>query len=102
MFEVSPHGKLPMPFDEDYNNIDPKTYDGIFYQEQEDFGDFDLQGLEDLENDAQTRGEVVTDIKDIDMLTKFHIDNGLDNEPPPCNEHPTYSRDSDVDSGEGL
>ena len=100
VFEVSPHGKLPMPSDEDYNNIDPKTYEGIFYQEQEDFGDFDLQGLEDLENDAQTRGEVVTDIKDIDMLTKFHTDNGLDNEPPPCNEHPTYSPDSDVDSAD--
>ena len=38
VFRVSPHGKLPMPSADDYNNIDPKTYEGIFYQEQEDLG----------------------------------------------------------------
>ena len=100
VFQVSPHGKLPMPSDDDYNNIDPVTYEGIFYQEEENLGDFDLQmgGLEDLENDAQTRGEAVVDLKDIDMLTKFHADNGNDDdEPPPCDE-PYYSRDSDSDS----
>nr|XP_051196933.1 uncharacterized protein LOC127310289 [Lolium perenne] len=49
VFKVSPHGKLPMPSDEDYNNIDPVTYEGIFYQEQENFGDFEIEiGLEDL------------------------------------------------------
>src|SRR3954467_3148508 len=61
-----------MPCDEDYNNINPQTYEGIFYQEQENFGDFGLEGLEDLENDADTRGEIVTDLNDIDMLTKAH------------------------------
>ena len=46
-----------------------------------------MGGLEDLENDAQTRGEAVVDLKDIDMLTKFHADNGIDDdEPPPCDE----------------
>ena len=30
VFHVSPHGKLPMPSEDDYNNIDPKTYEGIF------------------------------------------------------------------------
>ena len=100
VFQVSPRGKLPMPSDDDYNNIDPKTYEGVFYQEQENFGDIDLQDLENLENNAHTRGEVVTNIQDIDMLTKLYSDNGND-EPPPCDEPPTYfSRDSDVDSAD--
>jgi hypothetical protein len=30
LFKVSPHAKLPMPSDDDYNNIDPVTYEGIF------------------------------------------------------------------------
>jgi hypothetical protein len=100
VFQVSPHGKLPMPSDDDYNNIDPVTYEGIFYQEQEDFGDFELVvDLEDLENDAQTRGESVVDLKDIDMLEKLHTNNGNDDEPPPFDEPQTYySRDSDIDS----
>ena len=73
MFKVSPHGKLPMPSDDDYNNIDPGTYEGIFYQEQEIFVDFEIQiGLEDLENDAQIHGETVVNLKDIDMLEKFN------------------------------
>ena len=90
-----------MPSADDYNNIDPVTYEGIFYQEQENFGDFDLQmgGLEDLENDAQIRGETVVNIKDIDMLTKLHADNGNNAEPPPCDEPPSYySRDSDSEN----
>ena len=100
MFKVSPHGKLPMPSDDDYNNIDPVTYEGIFYQEEENFGDFEIDiGLEDLENDAQIRGETVVNLKDIDMLTKFHADNGNNAEPPPCNNaDPQHSRDSDIDS----
>ena len=101
VFQVSPHGKLPMPNADDYNNIDPVTYEGIFYQEEVDFGDFDLQpgGLENLENDAQTRGESVDNLKDIDMLEKFHAGKVNDDEPPPCQEPATYySRDSDSDS----
>ena len=86
-----------MPSDDDYNNIDPVTYEWIFYQEEENFGDFEIQiGLEDLENDAQIRGETVVNLKDIDMLTKFHENNA---KPPPCNDaEPQYSRDSDSDS----
>ena len=85
-----------MPNANDYNNIDPVTYEGIFYQEEEDFG---IQGLEDLENDAPTGGEVVVNIKDIYMLTKLHAENDNDDEPPPCEKPPTYySHDSDVDS----
>jgi len=98
VFQVSPHGKLPRPNANDYLNIDPVTYEGIFYQEEENFGGFDIQvGHEDLENDAQTRGETVVDLKDVDMLNKFHEANFNNDEPPPCDE-PYYSRDSDSDS----
>ena len=101
VFQVSPHGNLPIPSVDDYNNIDPVTYEGIFYQEQEDFGHFDLQpgGLADLGNDAETRGESVVNLKDIDMLEKLHAENDNDDEPPPVDEPPTYySKDSDSDS----
>ena len=99
VFKVSPHGKLPIPSEDDYNNINPITYEGTFYQEQEDFRDFDLLtgGLEELENDAQNRGEAVVDIKNIDMLSKLHLDDDDDDEPPPFEGQPYYSRDSDSD-----
>ena len=43
VFKISPHGKLPMPSDEDYNNIDAVTYEGTFYQELQDhFGDLEI------------------------------------------------------------
>ena len=89
-----------MPSDDDYNNIDPVTYEGIFYQEEENFEDFEIDiGLEDLENDAQIRGETVVNLKDIAMLTKFHANNGNIAEPPPCNNaDPEYSHDTDSDS----
>ena len=100
VFQVSPHGNLPIPSEDDYNNIDPVTYEGIFYQEQEDFGDFELEpiDLEDVAND-ETRGETVVNPKDIDMLKKFHEENDNDDEPPPVDEAPAYySKDSDSDS----
>ena len=99
VFHVSPRGKLPMPSEDDYNNIDPKTYEGIFYQEEQTFGDFGIQGLEDREDNAQTGGDVVVNLKDIDMLNKLQSDSDDDDEPPSCEEVPIYNtRDSDVDS----
>jgi hypothetical protein len=32
VYKVSPHGRLPVPNDEEYN-LDPDTYDGEFFQE---------------------------------------------------------------------
>jgi hypothetical protein len=32
VYKVSPHSKLPVPNDEDYN-LDPNTYDREFFQE---------------------------------------------------------------------
>ena len=76
-----------------------QTYEGIFYQEEQTFGDFSIQGLEDHEENAQTGGDLVVDVKDIDMLNKLLDEDDDDDESPPCDEVPPYySRDSDVDS----
>lgn len=101
MFQVSPHGNLPIPSEDDYNNINPVTYEGIFYQEQEDFGHFDLEpvDLEDLGNDVETRGESVVNLHDISMLEKLHTENDNDDEPTPFDENPDfYSKDSDSEN----
>ena len=101
VFQVSPHGNLPIPSEDDYNNIDPVTYEGIFYQEEQDFGDFEVEPVveEELGNDAETRGESVVDLRDIDMLQKLYEQKDKDEEPPPVDETPTYyPRDSDSES----
>jgi hypothetical protein len=33
VYKVSPHGKLPIPNNKDYN-LDPNTYDREFFQEE--------------------------------------------------------------------
>ena len=98
MYKVSPHGKLPIPIDEDYNNIDPNTYEGGFYQEQGLPGEFDIL-FEELDGpvpDARSDGEVVKGLKDIDMLEKLRLDDdGDDRQEEPL---PLYTRDSDDDT----
>jgi hypothetical protein len=99
VFQVSPHGNLPIPSEDDYNNIDPVTYEGIFYQEEQDFGEYILEPFvqEDLGNDAETRGESVVDLKDISMLEKLLEANDNYDEPPPADPSTLYSQDSDSD-----
>jgi hypothetical protein len=41
VYKVWLHGKLPVPNDEDYN-LDPDTYDGEFFQEDELEGRFEI------------------------------------------------------------
>jgi hypothetical protein len=101
VFKVSPHGKLPMPNEDDYNNINPITYEGDFYQEEEDGGDFDVEmvDLEELEDDAKIQGDTVVNIKDIEMLSKFLEEGDSDDdEPPPFEGQPYYSHDTDSDN----
>jgi hypothetical protein len=96
VLKVSPHGKLPVPNADDYDNINPITYDGEFYQEQHDDEGFDilLGGIEALKDNAQNYGEGVVNLKDIDMLSKLHLDD--DKPPPPSPDgQPSYVRDSD-------
>jgi hypothetical protein len=41
VYKVSPHGRLSVPNDEDYN-LDPDTYDGEFFQEDGLEGQFEI------------------------------------------------------------
>jgi hypothetical protein len=41
VYKVSPHGRLPVPNDEDYN-LDSDTYDGEFFQEDGLEGRFEI------------------------------------------------------------
>jgi hypothetical protein len=43
--KVLPHGKVPIPNDEDYN-LDPNTYDGEFFQEEGLEGRFEIDVTE--------------------------------------------------------
>ena len=41
VYKVSPHGKVLVPNNEDYN-IDPNIYDGVFFQEDGLEGSFEI------------------------------------------------------------
>ena len=47
LHKVSPHGKLPIPNDKDYN-FNSNTYDGEFYQEEGLQGRFDIGLTEEI------------------------------------------------------
>ena len=109
MFKVSPHGKLPDPNDDDYYNINPMTYEGVFYQEQhddvdpnnddDDLGDVDVDPNDD---DARNDGETIVNVKDIVMLEKLHDDDDEDEPPPPSDNDVDDMRDSDDETGRGI
>ena len=78
---VSPHGKVPVPNDEDYN-LDPNTYDGEFFQEEGLEGRFeiDLTKAIEIEVDNETvieedARDEVQNVKDLQMLERLHLDN---------------------------
>jgi hypothetical protein len=58
---VSPHGRLPIPNDEDYN-LDPDTYDGEFFQEDGLEGRFEIDLTEAIGMDVDI--EMVVDEED--------------------------------------
>ena len=81
MHRVSPHGKVPVPNDEDYN-LDPNTYDGEFFQEEGLEGRFEIDLTETIgmEVDNETvieedAGDEVQNVKDLQMLERLHLDN---------------------------
>jgi hypothetical protein len=82
--KVLPHGKLPVPNDEDYN-LDPNTYDGEFFQEEGLEGRFeiDLTGAIEIEVDIEMavdeEGDEVQNVKDLQILEQLHLDNDNDN-----------------------
>jgi hypothetical protein len=77
--KVSPHGKLPVPNDEDYN-FNTNTYDGEFYQEEGLQGRFKIDLTEaigmDVDNDwvdDEDDGDDVQDVRDLLMIQLIPI-----------------------------
>lgn len=88
--KVAPHGKLPVPNDEDYNLINPNTYDGEFYQEEGLPGRFviDLTGAIGMEVDNEMvddddDGDEVENLKDLEMLERLRLGNDNEDNIPP-------------------
>jgi hypothetical protein len=61
VYKVSPHGRLPVPNDEDYN-LDLDTYDGEFFQEDGLEGRFEIDLTEAIRMDVDI--EIVVDEED--------------------------------------
>jgi hypothetical protein len=95
VYKVSPHGRLPVPNNEDYN-INPDTYEGEFFQEDGLPGDFVIDLIEalgtmEVEDDD---GDEVDDERDIELLEKVAV--GLHVDAPPSEEYLDMDmRDSD-------
>ena len=80
MYQVSPHGKLSVPNNKDYN-IDPNTYDGEFFQEDGLQGCFEIDltrliGTEvdddEMDVDEDARDEVYN-AKDLELLEQLQL-----------------------------
>jgi hypothetical protein len=89
MYKVSPHGKLPVPNNEDYN-LDPNTYDGEFFQEEglEDTFEIDLTEAIGIEVDNESvvdedAGDEVENGKDLELHQQLHLDNDSDDNTAP-------------------
>jgi hypothetical protein len=61
VYKVSPHGRLPVPNDEDYN-LDPNTYDREFFQEDGLEGRFEIDLTEAIGMDVDI--EMIVDEED--------------------------------------
>ena len=92
VYKVLPHGKLPVPNNQDYN-IDPNTYDGEFFQEDGLEGSFEIDlteaiGMEvDNESGAdEDAGDEVQNVKDLELLQRLHLSNDI----PPSEHRDDY------------
>jgi hypothetical protein len=82
--KVSPHGKVPILNDEDYN-LDPNTYDGEFFQEEGLEGRFEIDLIEaigmEVDNERfvdKDAGDEVQNVKDLQLLERLHLGNDND------------------------
>jgi hypothetical protein len=83
--KVLPHGKVPVPNDEDYN-LDPNTYDGEFLQEEGLEGRFEIDvteadGMEVetvVDEEEEDEEDEVKNVKDLQMLQRLHLRNSND------------------------
>jgi hypothetical protein len=64
VYKVPPHGRLPVPNDEDYN-LDSDTYDGEFFQEDGLEGRFEIDLTEAIGMDVDI--EMVVDEEEDEM-----------------------------------
>ena len=93
VYKVSPHGKLPIPNNEDYN-IDPNTYAGEFFQEDGLEGSFQTDLTEaigmEVENERFVNveaGDEVHNVQALELLERLHLDNDSDDDSDPPLEH---------------
>jgi hypothetical protein len=82
---VLPHGKVPIPNDEDYN-LDPNTYDREFFQEEGLEGRFEIDVTEAdrmevetvVDEEEEDEEDEVQNAKDLQMLQRLHLGNSND------------------------
>jgi hypothetical protein len=79
VYKVSPHGKLPVPNDEDYI-LDPNTNDLEFFQEEGLEGRFEIDLTEDVRMEVEIvvddeEADEVQNANDLHMLERFHLGN---------------------------
>jgi hypothetical protein len=82
VYKVSPHDKLTVPNDEDYN-LDPNTYDGEFFQEDglEERFEMDLTKAIGMKVDIKmvvNEEDEVQNKNDIEILEGLHLGNHND------------------------
>jgi hypothetical protein len=103
--KVSPHAKLSVPNDEDYN-FNPNTYDGEFFQEEGLQGRFEIDltevmGMEvdnETVDDEDSRDEVQNE-KDLQMLDRLCLGNDNEDNIPPSDSVDYFDNvDSDDES----
>ena len=100
--KVMPHGKLPIPNNEDYN-FNPNTYVREFFQEDGLPGSFeiDITGLFGMEVDNvrvvdEDQLEEVQNVKDLELLRRMQLGDDTDETPPP-NDQANTTLDADID-----
>jgi len=91
--KVSPHSKLPVPNNEDYN-FDPNTYDGEFFQEEGLQGSFVIDITDpvrmEVDNervDDEDDGDEVQNVKDLELLRRLELGNDSDDNIAPPDGH---------------
>ena len=86
MYKISPHGKLPIPNNEDYN-IDPNTYAGEFFQEDGLEGSFEIDLTKvirmEVDNERlvhEDAGDEVHNVKDLELIEWLRLGNDSDDD----------------------
>ena len=96
MYKISPHGKLPVPSNEDYNN------DRDFFQEEGLEGSFEIDLTDVIEievdnervvHEAEVRDEV-ENVHDLELLERLRLGRDSEDDIPPS-DTAGYEDDSD-------